>query len=99
MSGLAAEKSKETSKVSPPKDYHVVLLNDDYTDVEFVIAVLEQMFDHTTATATQITSDVHKKGEGIAGTYTKDIAETKSAMVCKAAQSREFPLKTTVRES
>jgi ATP-dependent Clp protease adaptor protein ClpS len=88
--GLGLETRKETKR---PSLYRVVLLNDDYTTMEFVVAVLENIFDKSATEATQIMLHVHKKGSGLCGVYTKDIAETKVDKVHKLAREKGFPLK------
>jgi ATP-dependent Clp protease adaptor protein ClpS len=70
-----------------------VLYNDDYTTMEFVIYVLETIFHHARPQAEVIMLDVHRKGKGIAGTYTRDIAETKALQTRNLAQEHHFPLR------
>jgi ATP-dependent Clp protease adaptor protein ClpS len=79
--------------VREPKAYHAVLYNDDYTTMEFVVYVLETIFHHSRTIAEKIMLDVHQKGKGIAGTYTRDIAETKALQTRTLAQEHHFPLK------
>ena len=79
--------------VREPKAYHVVLYNDDYTTMEFVVYVLETVFHHPAPIAGKIMLDVHQKGKGIAGTYIRDIAETKALQTRTLAQEHNFPLK------
>ena len=79
--------------VKQPKSYHVVLYNDDYTTMEFVVYVLETIFHHPRPVAEKIMFDVHQKGKGVAGTYTRDIAETKALQTRTLAQEHNFPLK------
>ncbi len=79
--------------VKEPKSYHAVLYNDNYTTMEFVVYVLETIFHHPTNIAEKIMLDVHQKGKGIAGTYTRDIAETKALQTRTLAQEHRFPLK------
>ena len=79
--------------VKKPKPYHVVLYNDDYTTMEFVVYVLETVFHHLRPIAEKIMLDVHHRGKGIAGTYTRDIAETKALQTRNLAQEHHFPLK------
>jgi ATP-dependent Clp protease adaptor protein ClpS len=71
----------------------VVLLNDDYTTMEFVVEVLQGIFRRTHAEAMAIMLSVHKNGMGVAGVYVKSIAETKVKQVHELAQSMEFPLR------
>lgn len=87
---LEAEISKKTKK---PRLFKVLLLNDDYTTMDFVVHVLEQVFHKSTVEATQIMLSVHKNGSGLAGVYTKEIAETKVATVQELALKNQFPLK------
>jgi ATP-dependent Clp protease adaptor protein ClpS len=80
-------------KVVRPPRFKVVLFNDDYTPMEFVVALLEQVFDKSPAEATQIMLHVHHNGAGIAGIYVLEVAETKVALVHKLAEERGFPLR------
>jgi ATP-dependent Clp protease adaptor protein ClpS len=86
-------KSKERLKTKKPSLYKVFLLNDDYTTMDFVVFVLEKVFRKTPAEAVQIMLHVHKEGVGLAGVYTREIAETKIAEVHERARGNEFPLK------
>ena len=87
---LEVKTRRETRK---PPMYRVVLLNDDYTTMDFVVHVLETVFNKSTAEATQIMLHVHKKGSGLAGVYTRDIAETKVAAVHEIAGRNQYPLR------
>lgn len=89
-SGLALEEQKPQLK--RPSMYQVVLMNDDYTPMEFVVEVLEQFFYMNREQATQVMLTVHTKGKGVCGIFTKDIAETKAAMVNQYARESEHPL-------
>src|SRR5882672_1715318 len=77
--GLAVQESKPQLK--PPPMYKVVLLNDDYTPMEFVVEVLESFFNMGRERATQVMLAVHTQGKGVCGIFTRDIAETKAALV------------------
>lgn len=90
------EKEKQKEKIGPPKMYNVVMLNDDFTHMEFVVELLMKFFGKGMQEAAGIMLEVHKSGKGIAGTYTKDIAETKAAAANAYAQSQEHPFKCTV---
>ena len=80
-------------KIAEPPRYAVILHNDDYTTMEFVIEVLTQVFRKTEEQALQIMLEVHQKGRGIAGIYSREIAETKVFQVESRAQERQYPLK------
>ncbi|MFC3853031.1 ATP-dependent Clp protease adapter ClpS [Salinispirillum marinum] len=75
-----------------PAMYRVVLINDDYTPMEFVVEVLEVFFNMRREQATQVMLAVHTKGKGVCGVYTKDIAETKATQVNQCARDHEHPL-------
>ena len=88
--GLVLEEVKP--KVKKPPLFKVVLLNDDYTPMEFVIEVLEIFFLMNREKATQVMLMVHTKGKGVCGIYTRGVAETKSTQVNEYARSYEHPL-------
>ena len=83
---------KEKEKLKKPRRYKVIILNDDYTPIEFVVGVLTMFFNKTIDEADAITTDIHKNGKGIAGIYSLDVAETKLRQVIKHARKEEFPL-------
>ncbi len=85
--------SKESVKAKKPKLYKVILLNDDYTPMEYVVALLKKVFNRTQDQAINIMLTVHKKGSGICGIYTLEIAETKVKTVNQMAKNDEHPLK------
>ena len=87
------EKEKEKQKVKPPPKYKVVMLNDDFTQMDFVVLVLQRYFQKGLDEATLIMLDVHSKGKGVAGVYSKDIAETKMTVVNNTAQSEGHPFR------
>jgi ATP-dependent Clp protease adaptor protein ClpS len=89
---------KERQKIEEPPLYEVLLLNDDYTTMDFVIAVLEVIFHKNEMQATEIMLSVHKKGVGVAGVYSRDLAETKVAMVHDWAQQEGHPLRCTTNK-
>lgn len=93
--GETAVEESKPELAEPPK-YAVVLHNDDYSTMEFVIAVLERYFQKTQEEAVKIMLQVHKIGKGIAGIYSFEIAETKAAQVHEHARQEGFPLKCTV---
>jgi ATP-dependent Clp protease adaptor protein ClpS len=84
---------KERHETKTPSLFKVFLLNDDYTTMDFVIRILEEVFHKPLVEATQIMLHVHKNGRGLAGVYTKEIAETKVDTVHTLARKEDFPLK------
>ena len=85
--------SKSTEKFKEPDLFKVILLNDNYTTMDFVIEVLVVIFQKDMLDAHRIMLDVHKKGKGVVGVYTWDIAATKAEQVHAAAEANEFPLR------
>jgi len=86
------------SRLDEPKMYQVLLHNDHYTTMDFVVEVLMKIFHRPSAEATKIMLDVHKKGCGVCGIYTYDIAVTKVSQVHRAAKQKGFPLKSSYEE-
>ncbi len=84
---------KAEIKTRKPSLYKVFLLNDDYTTMEFVVDILQNVFHKNRTEATQIMLHVHKKGMGLCGVYTREIAETKVETVHTIARENEYPLK------
>ena len=82
----------EEPKLKKPPLYRVILLNDNYTPMEFVIYVLQTFFSYDKEKATQIMLAVHTKGKGVCGIYTKEVAETKSNQINSFAKQNEHPL-------
>ena len=87
---------RQTQKVEPPKRYQVVMLNDDYTPMEFVVEVIVEFFGKTREAATQIMLAIHEQGRGICGLYSRDIAETKAKKVNSLAHREGYPLLTQI---
>jgi len=83
-------------KVKKPKMYRVVMLNDDYTPMEFVVHVLESFFSMDRQMATKVMLEIHTKGRGMCGIFPHDLAETKASQVIDYARSNEHPLICTV---
>ena len=94
--GLITETQK---KVKRPPLYKVLLHNDDYTTKEFVVQILQYVFHKEQTEAVQIMLHVHKKGIGVAGVYTYEIAETKVALVTSYARDHHHPLMCTLEEA
>ncbi|MFK5881221.1 MAG: ATP-dependent Clp protease adapter ClpS [Sulfurospirillum sp.] len=88
----------EELELEEPKLYKVMLLNDDYTSMDFVIMVLMEVFHQSAQKATEIMYRVHEEGSGLCGVYTYEIAETKVAQVHTLAKEHQFPLRATVEE-
>ena len=96
--GVAVE-SRTKPKLKKPRMYTVLLHNDDYTTMEFVVYVLQGIFHHSEADAMQIMLHVHKNGIGVAGVYTREIAETRIAQVEALARRHEYPLRCSMDEA
>jgi ATP-dependent Clp protease adaptor protein ClpS len=94
---LAVEEARP--KIKQPPLYRVVLINDDYTPMEFVVDILESVFAMERTRATQVMLEVHTKGKGICGVFNFEIAETKVAQVSALAQQHQHPLLCTMEES
>ena len=94
-----AVKERVDSKKQDPTQYKVVLLNDDYTPMEFVIHVLETIFQKSPAEAFRIMMQVHLNGSGVAGIYPWEVAETKADKVMSLASEAGHPLKATIEEA
>ncbi len=90
---------KQDIKIKHPKRYKVLLLNDDYTSMEFVIEILMNVFHKTYEQAQSIMLDVHKKDKGVCGVYIYEIAQTKVFTVHKQAKESAFPLKCIMEEA
>jgi ATP-dependent Clp protease adaptor protein ClpS len=95
--GLAVEEAPP--RLKRPPLYRVILLNDDYTPMEFVVRVLEKVFGLDRTTATRVMLEVHTKGKGVCGVFTYEIAETKVAQVTGLAQQNQHPLLCTMEET
>ncbi len=83
---------RQRQRVKPPKMYQVVLLNDDYTPMEFVVLVLQEYFNKDRESATQIMLKIHIEGRGVCGVFTRDLAITKVEQVLQAARHHGHPL-------
>jgi len=85
-------------KLKRPSLYRVILNNDDYTPMDFVVEILESFFNMNIETATRIMLDVHKSGKGICGTFSREIAETKVAQVNNYSRENQHPLLCTMEK-
>ena len=90
---ISKPKTKTKKKTKRPPLYRVYLLNDDYTTMDFVVFVLQEVFNKPYEEAVQIMLHVHRNGMGLCGVYTKEIAETKVETVHRLARANQFPLK------
>ena len=96
-SGTSVEEAKP--RLKKPRMFRVLLVNDDYTPMEFVVMVLEKVFNKKSEEATQIMLHVHKNGIGVCGTFTYEVAETKCKAVMDLAKKNEHPLQCTMEKS
>lgn len=90
-------KERQRTKLREPKKYKVILHNDDFTTMEFVVMVLAVVFHKNEVDAERIMLDVHRHGQGIAGIYTYDIAVTKAQKATQMARDEDFPLRLSVQ--
>jgi ATP-dependent Clp protease adaptor protein ClpS len=95
----ATVKDRAELKKQEPTLYNVILLNDDYTTMEFVMQILETLFQKSPAEAYRIMMHVHRNGRGLAGVYTYEVAETKAEQVASLASEAGFPLRATIEEA
>ena len=93
--GVVTETKKET-RLARPRMWRVLVHNDDYTTREFVVDVLRTVFRHSESEAVRVMLHVHYNGVGVAGVYTREVAETKIAIVESLAKEREYPLRLTM---
>jgi ATP-dependent Clp protease adaptor protein ClpS len=92
------ETTRQKEQITEPPLYKVLLHNDDYTTMEFVVMVLETVFHKSSLEATRIMLNVHNSGVGIAGVFIRDVAETKAKLVMDLAKKYEHPLKCTIEK-
>ncbi len=91
--------SEQQVEIKEPSMYHVILMNDDFTTMEFVLKTVQKVFQKSPEAAASIMMEVHQKGRGIAGTYVHDIARTKAERVMHLAFKENFPLKCILEEA
>jgi|SRR3954447_6598606 ATP-dependent Clp protease adaptor protein ClpS len=89
----------EKAKVKPPPLFKVMLLNDDYTPMDFVVVVLQTVFAMSREKATQVMLQVHREGMGVCGTYTREVASAKVEQVINIARKHQHPLQCTMEET
>jgi ATP-dependent Clp protease adaptor protein ClpS len=91
--------AKKKEKLSEPEDFRVVILNDHFTTMEFVVEILMGIFHKSVEEANHLTLEIHRKGRSIAGVYSWDIAQTKAEQVHTLARQNEFPLRCVVEKA
>jgi len=91
-------KERDEQRLKEPDMFRVVLLNDYYTTMEFVVWIIRKVFHKPPAEANKIMMDVHKKGRGVVGVYSYDIARTKSIQVRQLSREKEYPLECVVEK-
>ncbi len=91
--------TKDKKDLQEPPLYKVLLHNDDYTTMEFVVMVLETIFDKDTSEATTIMLNIHHQGMGVAGVFSREIGETKVSEVHQTARKNQFPLKCSLEKA
>lgn len=93
------ELEEQDAIVKPPPMFQVMLLNDDYTPMEFVVIILEKFFGMGREAATQVMLKVHQEGRGVCGVYPHDVAATKVDLVCSYSRQQEHPLQCVMEEA
>ncbi|MDR1363011.1 MAG: ATP-dependent Clp protease adaptor ClpS [Spirochaetaceae bacterium] len=96
MGALVDFDVKRTEKIKEPEDMNVVLLNDNYTSMDFVVDILVLIFHKSEAEAERVMMNVHREGRGVAGAYSLDIARTKVSQVHSLAEQNDFPLRCVI---
>jgi len=99
MTQASSSSVAEITKLKTPSRYNVVLLNDDSTPQEFVVNVLQTIFNRSTEQANSVMLEVHEKGRGIAGTYSYEVAEQKCVETITDARRNQFPLDVTIEKA
>lgn len=98
VSGSVKTTEKQQTRLSPPSMYQVLMHNDDYTTMDFVVEVLEKVFRKSVTEANQIMLNIHHKGHGVCGIYPFEVAETKISQVHSLARNTGFPLKCSLEK-
>lgn len=99
MTIIKLKKNKTQVKIKKPNFYEVILLNDDFTTMEFVVKVLQLFFNMTKITANQIMLKIHNEGRAVCGVYPYEVAETKVMEVTNFAKQNQYPLKCIIKKS
>ena len=99
MASKAATKEKTREKIKVPKRYHVVMHNDDFTPMDFVVGILMEVFHKDYNTAVVLMMEVHKGQRAIVGTYSFDVAQTKVDMAMRLARHEGYPFRVTCEEA
>lgn len=99
MSSVELEQKDQLTKLKAPNKFHVIMLNDDSTPMDFVVNILLQVFNHTIEAASDIMIEVHEKGRSIAGTYTYEVAEQKCMETITTSRTNGYPLDVIIEES
>ena len=99
MSVKGAAKERTKNRLKEPKQYNVIMINDDFTTMEFVVALLIDVFHKDELTAQAIMMNIHKNGQAVVGKYPYDIAVTKTRIALDRAREQGFPLRVTVEEA
>ena len=98
-SSKGSSKEKDLARIKEPKRYNVIMFNDDFTTMEFVVEVLVDIFHMDEITAEEVMMTVHKSGKAVIGTFPKDIALTRVDMALRRARNEGFPFRMTVEEA
>ena len=98
-SGDSVVAERKTQKTKPPQMYQVIMLNDDYTPMEFVVVVLQKFFGMSRERATQVMLKVHREGIGVCGVYPRDVATTKVQQVAAYSRKHQHPLQCVMEET
>ncbi len=98
MALQGSTKEKTRNRLKEPKQYQVIMHNDDFTTMEFVVEVLMEVFHKKAAEAEQLMMDVHRKGSAVVGIYPRDIARTRIAEAVRRARQKGFPFRLTMEE-
>jgi ATP-dependent Clp protease adaptor protein ClpS len=98
ISGSVKTTEKRETRLSPPAMYQVLMHNDDYTTMDFVVEVLEKVFRKTVTEANQVMLNIHHKGHGVCGLYPYEVAETKISQVHSLARKTGFPLRCSLEK-